>query len=1048
MKLDDAHYKDLYYRDNRLLHYTRLLSELRYPLTEKIGGWKHCSGDFTGPEIPGYDLSSWQDFGEFDRFGGKESYGWFCAEVTVPESFRGHYTVLNIKSSADGNDDPFTRWNSANPGFLCYINGKLAGHYDRFHKSIVLTEKAGGGEKFYVALKYWTEFERKDYFCPILRAVDRDVQDLYYDFRVVWEWEEGQNWQDGRRIEMLAPASEAISLIDMRNPGSEEFRASVRAAHEYIWEKGFNGRWKDDAQNAKIICIGHSHIDVAWLWRMHQTREKTRRTFVNALKYIETDPDFTFFNSQPAVYNFVKEDDPELYARVKKAVASGRWEADGGMWVEADCNLTSGEGFVRQFLYGTRFFREEFGRECKMLWLPDVFGYSAALPQILRGFGLSYFTTAKINNSEYNCMPHDTFVWRGIDGSEVFTHLISGARCSNVLRGEFGTSYNTELAPDFLNGTWKHYHDKELTDEIFLPVGWGDGGGGPADYMLEFGKRMSAGLPASVKSEWGHVGDWFDKWSEKLEGNRFLPVWDGELYFELHRGTLTSMARMKKKNRFSEFLYQKAEWLSVLANLLTGTEFPKEKIDCGWRMLLTNQFHDILPGSSYKAVYEDADADYEKVFAIGNEISENAAAAVVSAVNGKAGDIVVFNPSGFDRSDSVCVDCDAVGIAGEKSQRTYDGKLCFTAHVPAKGWAVFSAAGEASGEKTADISGNVVETPFWRITLGEDGAFDSVFDKLARRESVCGKANRLKAYEDLPLSNDAWDINVFYKEKSYETELISSEIIENGPVRAVLRQVRRFNKSVITQNIVFYADSPRIDFVTAADWKERHILLKAHFPIAVNADTATYDIQFGSITRPTHSNTPWDFAKFEVCGHKWADISETGYGAAVLNNCKYGYGASGSDLSLSLIRCAESPNVDADRELHEFTYSFLPHSGNLGESSVIREGYLLNIPLEACVKKNDGGILPKNFSLVSESTGNAVIEAVKPAEDGDGTIIRIYEPRGRRTCARLVFGENAVSVEKTDLAEMHPEKLESDGSAAELPLRAFEIATLRVRWAK
>lgn len=1042
-KLDDAHYKDLYYRDNRLMHYSKLFSRLRYPLSVELGGWRHCEGDFLGPEHPGFDISSWEEIGEYDRFGGKESYGWFCAELTVPPEFQGRMTALNIKSTLDGSDDPFTKWSSSNPGYLCYVNGELVGHFDRFHRSVVLTEKALGGEKFYVALKYWTEFGRKDYFCPLLCAIDTDCRDLYYDLRCVWEWEEGQTWQDGNRIEMLSPVSKAISMLDMREIGSEAFKASVRAAHEYIWEHGFNGRWKDDALSPRVICIGHSHMDVAWMWRIRQTREKAQRTFINALNYMKEDPDFTFFCSQPGVYKFVKEDAPLLFEKVREAVRLGRWEADGGMWVEADCNLTSGESLVRQFLYGTRFFREELGTECKMLWLPDVFGYSAALPQIMRGFGINCFATAKINNNEYNCMPHDTFVWKGIDGSEVFTHLICGARCSSVLRGDFGTSYNTDLAPDFVNGTWKRYHDKELTDEIFLPVGWGDGGGGPAEYMIEYGKRMNAGLPGSVRTQWGHVGEWFGKWKESLGGNRYLPTWDGELYFEKHRGTLTTMARIKKNNRKAELLCQKAEWLSVLCRQWLGLMPDKSALDGIWELLLTNQFHDILPGSSVAGVYEDADRDFEKIFAVGGALSSALTGALTENISGNCGDVAVFNPSGFDREDCVFVKTEAPGICGALSQRTADGLLCFNAKVPSMGWAVFSPDVKPSSGATAEVLENGLQTPFWSVCFDGNGNISSLTDRTCGRSVTDGPANLLLAYEDIPLKDDAWDINVYYRQKARETELLESSVTENGPVYAAVTQKRRLAGSLITQRIVFYSQSPRIDFVTEVDWKERNTLLKAHFPVAVNAVKATYDIQFGSVTRNTHSNTPWDFAKFEVCGHKWADVSEKGYGAALLNDCKYGYSVRGSDLAISLLRGTGFPNENADRELHSFTYSFLPHGQDLADSKVTENGYLLNIPMEAFVKTSGGGCLGPSFSFASIREGSAVIETLKPGEDGNGYILRLFEPRGRRTKAVLDLGIDA-RVEKTDLAERSAEPLTESGKVLSLELGAFEIVTLRI----
>ncbi|PWL47993.1 MAG: alpha-mannosidase [Clostridiales bacterium] len=1048
-KVDDLHYKDLYFRENRIKHYVELLKSLRYPKTEALIGWKHALGDFEGPQQPDYDDSGWADFGELSRFGSADEYGWFRRTVVIPDSFAGLRVALNVKSTLDGDDDPFSRWNETNPGFICYIDGALAGHYDRFHKSILLTESARGGEVYRVALKYWTENPKTDYFCPILRAIDPLTETLYYDFRLPYEQALLLNQQDGGKMQIIAPLSEAATMLDLREPYSPAYFESLDRAHRYLWDNFYNGKWAEAAPDAAVRCIGHAHIDVAWMWRIRQTHEKTLRTFLNALHYIDTDPDFTFISSQAVLYSFIKEDYPEVYERIKAAVKAGRWEVDGGMWVEADCNLTSGEGFVRQFLYGTRFFRDEFGAECKMLWLPDVFGYSASLPQILRQFGLSYFTTAKINNNEYNCMPHDTFVWQGIDGSEVFTHLITGARLPSVRNGEFSTAYNTELAPSFLNGAWEHYHDKELTDEVFLPIGWGDGGGGAADYMIEFGKRMKNGLPGSVRAEWGFVGDWFDKWSERLRDNRFLPKWIGELYFELHRGTLTSMARIKRKNRKSELLYQKAEWISTLNALLAGGAYPKAQLDEGWKLVLTNQFHDILPGSSIKPVYDDADRDYARAFELGAACSEPAEAALAEAVSGGCGDIVVFNPTGFSRTDIVFADTSAASAAGTPSQRTADGRLCFVAEVPAKGYAVFRPSETACGGTTASFDGTVLESGLYRITLDSDGFFASLYDKTNRREVLLPgqRGNLLRAYEDLPLSNDAWDINVFYREK-YEdvTELVSCELVENGAVYAVLRQVRRFHQSTLTQDIVLYAGSPRIDFRTVADWKEKHILLKAHFPVDVNATKATYEIQFGALERNTHENTPWDFAKFEVCGHKWADLSDNGYGLSLLNDCKYGYSARGTDLALSLIKCATGPNVDADRERHEFTYALLPHAGSLRAADTVRQGYLLNCPLEARVQQADGGALAPRFSLVcDEAESGVVIDTVKRAEDSGETVVRLYEPLGGRRAAALRFGLPVRGVCRTNLAETddQPLALAADGSLP-LTLSAFEIVTLKV----
>ena len=510
------------------------------------------------------------------------------------------------------------------------------------------------------------------------------------------------------------------------------------------------------------------------------------------------------------------------------------------------------------------------------------------------------------------------------------------------------------------------------------------------------------------------------------------------------------MGRMKRKNRKSEFLYQKAEWLNVLNTVLNRGAYPKAALDEGWKLLLTNQFHDILPGSSIKPVYEDADADYEKVFKIGNDAAGSAQAGLTSAISGNAGDIVVFNPAGFDRADIAFAETAAAGIKNSVSQRTADGRLCFMATVPAKGWAVFSPSETVSEGETAAFNGNVLESPFYRVTLDKNGFFRSVYDKKNGREVLTpGKAaNLLRVYEDLPLNDDAWDINVFYREKFTDmTDMTSCALVENGPVYATLRQTRRFNKSTLTQDIRFYRDIPRIDFITTADWHETHVLLKAHFPVDVNTDKATYEIQFGALTRNTHENTMWDFAKFEVCGHKWADVCESDYGAAVLNDCKYGYGAQGSELSLSLIKCAAGPNVDADREAHSFTYSFLPHKGDTAGSDVVRQGFMLNVPLETAVKSDNGGALPQSFSFVSDLSGNCVVDTVKRAEDDGQVIVRLYEPYGRRCTAKLRFGVTPAKTARANLAENEIESLTADADGTlSLPLREFEIVTMRLRF--
>ena len=1023
-RLDDMHYKDLWFRENRVRHYVGLLSGLRYPKTVPITGIEHALGDIADPKD-----AEFKPFGDYERFGGSDTYGRFRFDVVIPDDFDGQCVLLNVCNRRDGSDDVHTRWHLGNPGFLIWVDGDFVGHYDRFHRSIKLADSAKAGQRYHIELKYWTEHGSLDTFGPVLRTFDAETEELFYDINVPLEEAQMHDQQSGVRAELINPISEACSMLDLRRPHSEEYHRSVKAAREYL--AGFyNDVWPKRALDARVECIGHAHIDIAWMWRIHQTREKAIRTFVNALNYLDTNPDYTFFSSQALLYKMVKEDMPELYERIKKAVASGRWEVDGGMFVEADCNLPSGESLVRQFLYGTKFFKEEFGVDCKLLWLPDVFGYSAALPQILRGCGIKYFTTAKVSSNEYNTMPHDTFMWKGIDGSEVLSHLITSFYWERVTAGNPETSYNTALTPSFIAGGWKHYHDKDLTRDIFAPMGWGDGGGGSADYMLQNQKRMQKGLPDAPKAVWGHVGDTFERWERELEGNRFLATWANEIYYEKHRGTLTSMARIKRKNRKAEFLLAKTELLALNAHLALGAPYDKEGLDYVWERILTNQFHDILPGSSLKEVYDDADEYYAEAFTKVEELEAAAKKAIVEGIQGRKGDIIVFNPSGFERTEPVRVGDDE-----------------FTVIVPPKGYALVKP--ERAEGRVAEFDGSLLETPLIKVSFDADGFINSIYDKTLRRPLLKegGRANLLRAYEDKPLSSDAWDIDAFYREKFWDvTDLVSSELVENTPYRAVVRQVRRFMRSELTQDIVFYAHTPRIDFVTYTDWKETHILLKAHFETNIHANKATFEIQFGAIERPTHENTQWDFAKFEVCGHKFADLSEGSSGVAILNDCKYGYSVRGGNLGLSLIKCAAGPNYNADREEHWFTYSFYPHAGSFARSDVPKEALSLNLPLEAVVKENDGGSLPASFSFVKDVLGGCVIDTVKRAEDSEDVIVRIYEPYGHRATAELEFGMEFDTAERCDLLENPTEKLTAEANGRiKVELGAFEIVTLRLK---
>lgn len=684
---------------------------------------------------------------------------------------------------------------------------------------------------------------------------------------------------------------------------------------------------------------------------MAQTREKVVRSFATVLKFMDEYPEYRFMSSQPVLYYFLKQRYPELYAQIQQRVKEGRWETEGGMWLEADCNLTSGESLVRQFIYGKRFFREEFGQDNRILWLPDVFGYSGALPQIMKKSGVDYFMTTKLAWNQINKIPNDTFIWRGIDGSQVLTHLITTLNVGQDPKENFFTTYNGILHPDAIMGGWERYQNKEINNDILVCYGYGDGGGGPTRQMLETARRMEYGVQGIPKVRQASARTYFEELETRVKDNPHLETWEGEFYFEYHRGTYTSMARNKRGNRKSELLMMDLELLGVLAD--GRLPYPAEDLRCFWRdTILLNQFHDILPGSSIAEVYEVTKKEYEDLAAGAGKLLQER----LNLLAGEGTGVTVFNTLGFVRSGVVNLgDVTASALRDETGkcypvQRTADGAVAYLENLPSKGYKTF-ALWEASGESPfIRKDAYHLETPYYAITLDENGHMVSIFDKKHDRELVqAGKAaNQLRLYEDKPIYFDNWDIDMYYVEKSWPVdELVSMRWSEDGPVRTTLELEYRCNQSTIWQKIHFYANTPRIDFETKADWKEHQHLLKAEFPVDIHSDEATFEIQFGNVTRKVHTNTSWDKARFESCGQKWMDFSEGHYGVSLLNDCKYGHSVRDGVIGLTLIKCGVEPNPNADVEMHTFTYALFPHAGTWKEAGTVEESYQLNLPAYA-----------------------------------------------------------------------------------------------------
>jgi alpha-mannosidase len=750
--------------------------------------------------------------------------------------------------------------------------------------------------------------------------------------------------------------------------------AAVEAALGFLRER-LRALRERYPQSGALALTGHAHIDLAWLWPLEETRRKGNRTFATMLALMQRHPEFRFNQSTAQLYAFLEEDDPALFARVKERVAAGQWEPVGAMWVEPDTNMPTGESFVRQLLYGQRYFERTFGRRHTVCWLPDCFGFSPALPQLLRLAGVDSFFTIKVNWNETNTIPHDLFWWEGLDGSRVLAHTFD-----NPVGG-----YNAEIGAKAIVETWRNYRGKHRHRESLLAFGFGDGGGGPTEEMLAR-QRQFADFPVVPALRPVAIADWFAAAHAAVGGDPDLPVWVGEIYLELHRGTLTTQGRTKYLHRRAERALITAETVSSMATLL-GEPFAPS-LEEPWRLILRNEFHDILPGSSVREVYERAEAELGAVVAEGERVAADRLAAIAARLvpPGDRPGVLVVNP---DLSPRPLRLASPERLPG--GQAVEGGSVLAGGDpVPGLTAAVVLDAAPPPGLTATDRS---LENACLRVALQDDGTLASVFDKRAGREALAGRGNQIWAYVDKPRAWDAWDIDESYPRQGEEITAGSIEIAEAGPHRAALRIRRRFRDSEIVQHLRLWANSPRLEFATEVDWHDRRILLKARFPLAIRSDFATFECAHGVIRRSTHRNTSWDAARFEVAAHRFADLSEPGYGVALLNDGKYGHHALGNELGLSLLRAPVYPDPLADEGRQSFTYALLPHAGDWLAGGVLAEAEDLNRPLLARPVSAAGAVAWTAAGISGLGLG---LSGFKPAEDGGALILRTYEPAGAR----------------------------------------------------
>lgn len=1041
----------MYYLLERIDKICGEISKHIYRDSISIDNYKYIHGNYHNIDlIKEAPADGWRDFKTGDLWGGRDAHGWFKCTVEVPERFAGQTIALNFKTFEEG-------WDATNPQFILYVNGEQIQGVDINHREIILTHNAVAGEKYEIDLHAYAGMlaDKLATLSGNLVVIDMASRELYWNLKVPVDVCKELEKEDKNRVDMITVLNEAVNLIDLRRPKSEMYDESVKKANDFLNDK-FYGELCGH-EDVIATCVGHTHIDVAWLWTVAQTREKVARSFSTVLKLMEEYPEYIFMSSQPQLYKMLKEDHPKIYEKVKEKIEEGVWEPEGAMWLESDCNVTSGESLVRQIMHGKRFFKDEFNVDSKILWLPDVFGYSAALPQILKKSDVDYFMTTKIAWNQFNKIPHDTFMWKGIDGTEVLTHFITTTVPGQERESHF-TTYNGHIQPDAVMGAWRRYQDKNLNNDVLISFGWGDGGGGATLEMLENARRLSKGIPGAPKVKMGTSLDYFKRLEEKVKDNNKLAKWNGELYLEYHRGTYTSMARNKRDNRKCENMYTAAEKLNSLA-MLEGKAYPQENINNSWETVLLNQFHDIIPGSSIKEVYDVTEVEYKELIENADSMINETKGFIASKINLDNRSVVVNNTLGFERSDiatfEIPVGINNVAVIDEDGNKLVCQKIegnkaiFFAKGVPANGYKSYAIV-EADDVNTevVKLTTTEAENKFVKIKFDEKGQIVSFIHKDQNRELLKDGAigNEIQAFEDKPMCFDNWDIDIYYKEKMWKIDDVQSiEVVEQGPVRSTLRLERKFLESTIVQNIHIYNDIERVDFETVIDWKERDVLVKTAFPVEINASEATYEIQYGNVTRPTHNNTSWEVAAFEVCGHKWADLSEGDFGVSLLNNCKYGHDIKDGNMRLTLLKSTCDPNPDADKEVHHLTYSIYSHNGDWKEGQTSQKAYELNTPFITKVEEAHKGDLPNTLSLAKVDKDNVMIEVIKKAEDSDDLIVRMYEFHNKRSNVTLEFFKDIKEIKECNLLERDLEELSPVGNKVNFTIKPYEIKTFKFK---
>ncbi|WP_371795036.1 alpha-mannosidase [Streptomyces sp. NBC_01718] len=983
---------------------------------------------------------TYEPFTTGTEWGRPWSTSWFRLEGAVPEPWAGRHVEVVVDPGFSGQGPGFQA-----EGMLYDAEGVPLKGIHPHNRHLTVSASASGGEPVSLLLEaaanpavlehgfeptplgdVLTAGDRPLYrfAAADLAVLDEEVWHLVLDIEVLSELMHELPADRSRRHEILRALERMLDALDLHDVAGTAAAGRAELAEALSRPAS--------ASAHRISAAGHAHIDSAWLWPLRETVRKASRTFANVTALAQDYPELVFACSQAQQYAWVRDHQPHIWERIKRAVADGQWAPVGSMWVESDANMPGGEALARQIVHGKRFFEQELGVETQEIWLPDSFGYTAAFPQLARLAGVKWFLTQKLSWNQTNKMPHHTFWWEGIDGTRVFTHFPPV------------DTYNANFHARQLAHAEQNFADKGRATRSLVPFGWGDGGGGPTREMLEKARRLRD-LEGSPRVEIEKPSAFFAAAEEEYAEQ--APVWSGELYLELHRATYTTQAKTKQGNRRSEHLLREAElWATAAALRAPGYAYPYETLDRVWKTVLLHQFHDILPGSSIAWVHREARDTYEGVRA---ELADLVAEAVTEL--GAADGLVALNSSPYDRSQVIELEAEASAVlpSGAQAQPLDEGRTAVFVRSPGLGAGLLDGSAvperEAVTSRTAD-GGFVLDNGLLRVTVDRDGLISAVRDLDAHREVIAPghRANLLQLHPDHPNHWDAWDIDRHYRRSRTDlTDAESVELVEEGPLRTAVRVVRAFGKSRLVQEIRLAAGSRQVDIETEVDWQESEKVLKAAFPLDVHAERSTAEIQFGHVHRATHDNTGWDAARFEICAHRWLRVAEPGYGVAVLNDSTYGHDVTrtphesglATTVRLTLLRAPHSPDPETDLGTHRFRYALAPGAE---VTDAVRAGLALNLPLRAAVAP----VVP---SLITTGHPAVTVESVKLAEDRSGdVIVRLYESAGGRAEAALRVGFPVVRAQITDLLERPLHEATADEHGLVLALRPFQILTVRL----